>query len=87
MRVTGYLDGAMYDVHTDAGGVRGSTRVETLLRQWAGRRVLCSPTGPSVTVNPADERSVLALLEAETRVVSVDDGPDLLGPRRYRAVP
>lgn len=69
MIVKGSLDGARYEVRVDSGGVTGSTMVSRLVEQYAGRKVMSGPTGPMVTVDAADPRSVLALLAAKTKVL------------------
>ena len=72
MMVDGVLDGARYSVAVGPDGVKGSVRVARLVEQYKGRQVKAGPTGPMVTVDPGDARSLLALLAAKTRVTGVD---------------
>ena len=84
--VSGALDGARYEVQVDTSWpepILGSARVRALVAQNLGKPVQLSPTGPTFTVNRADDRSLLALLSAKTLVSEVGPGaPVLAGPRR-----
>lgn len=48
--------------------VHGTSRVVALLSASDGEPALLTPTGPSVTLSSADERSVLAWLRQNTEV-------------------
>lgn len=77
MRVQGVIDGARYDVTVGPGGAVGSVRVGRLVEQYTGRKVKAGPTGPMLVVDPANPRSVVALLAAKTRVTGAEGTEDL----------
>lgn len=80
--VAGILDDTLYEVEVtgeESRPVVGSKRVDALVRQHTGSVVLATPAGPRYTVDPADAKSILALLSTETKVRRVSDGaPSLL---------
>jgi hypothetical protein len=87
--VSGALDGVPYrvgvypgepDEVAATGCVAGSAAVRLLLIVNTGRKVAVTPTGPFVTVDPADPYAVLAALYALTTVVKIDD-PDGEAPQ------
>lgn len=88
--VSGVLDGVVYEVRVTGKAsdpVQGSKRVRALVRQWSGRHVRISPVGPVYTVNPGDEKSILALLATQTRILEVGEGaPKLVGRRVLKGV-
>jgi hypothetical protein len=88
IRVRGVLDDGLYEVALTgdpANPVVGSRRVAALVDQWTGEQVITGPTGPVVTVDPGDARSLLALLSVETTVRGVD-GDDRTPVRRLGQV-
>ncbi|MEU5425564.1 hypothetical protein AB0H73_08135 [Streptomyces olivoreticuli] len=80
--VTGtFDDGAAYHVRVTGRSDRpviGSRRAAALVEMHRDRPVLLSPTGPLRTVTPDDEETVLAVLQAYTRVAETGPG----APRR-----
>ena len=82
MRVTGVIQDTHYDVEVKAGSPPvGSTAVARLVEAWSGKSVLGGPTGPRITVNPTEPRSVLALLSSRTTVTGVTDAEEQDRPR------
>ena len=87
MRVTGFIHDTHYDVTVNAGEPpRGSVKIARLVESWAGRQVVGGPTGPLVTVDPADPDTVLALLAARTTVTGVEGDDTTTKPRRVGIV-
>ena len=62
------------------GLLTGSPIVRGLLGLYDGQPVQVTPTGPVVHIDKTDERSIAALLLAQTEVVASDGMPDILGP-------
>ena len=88
-RVSGSLDGARYEVAIDTAWpepVQGSSRVRALVAQNLGQQVHLSPTGPVVTVDRSDARSLLALLSTKTAVSDVGPGAPHMGMHRLGVV-
>lgn len=83
--VTGaFPDGSAYQVQVTGQSDRpviGSRRAAALVELHQGRPVRLSPTGPVRKVDPADEATVLAVLEESTRVLETGPG----APRRATA--
>jgi hypothetical protein len=74
----GELDGESYHllVHRLAEPpIRGSSRVEVLVRQHDGDTLLASPVGPTYTVSENRPLSVLLLLEQKTSLAWVERIP------------
>lgn len=74
--VAGSLDDTLYEVHVTGDPARpviGSKRVAALVEQFTGETVLVTPSGPAYTVSPGDEKSILALLSAHTKVTRTGD--------------
>ncbi|OEJ21100.1 hypothetical protein [Streptomyces subrutilus] len=80
--VTGtFDDGAAYQVRVTGQADRpviGSSRAAALFGLTRGRPIPLSPTGPVREVSPTDEETVLAVLQAYTRVLETGPG----APRR-----
>jgi hypothetical protein len=79
LTVTGNLNGAVYRVQVTGDArnpVVGSGPVAALVNAWAGRKVLVTPAGPQVKVDPGDAQSVLALLSARTDVLDAGDAAE-----------
>ncbi|MGW3626272.1 hypothetical protein [Streptomyces sp. NPDC000880] len=80
--VTGtFDDGSAYQVRVTGQPDRpviGSRRAAALVELHNGRLLSLSPTGPVREVSPADEESILAVLQEYTRVVETGVG----APRR-----
>lgn len=87
IQVSGVLDDVPYQVVLTGRAddpVQGSRRVRALVdaavRQ--GRHVLATPTGPRTKVTGADTDSLLRLLAASGRVVTVVGNTPALSPSR-----
>lgn len=74
MKIRGLLSGVAYDVEVADGRVAGSKRVSRLVALHTGRSVMAGPTGPLLTVDVQDSRSVVALLNDKGTVAEVGRG-------------
>lgn len=78
--VQGVFEEIPYLVHVDTeDGVTGSRRVQTMLAARVGEVAEVTPTGPYLTLNLADEDSILAALAAWTTVTAASgDVPQII---------